>query len=255
MYSRSTFLSLLLLLVPLQNPDDSFQRHYENAETQRRAGNLGAAEAEYLKILGEAYHKLARVYSAQADYRGSVIALETTAGYLPDSAEVLVDLAIAYFHTQEYEKAVEPLSKALVRDPRSTAAHHMLGKTYFMLGKFEKSTSELETALNLAPKDYDVAYTLGLAYLKERKVVAARQLYDRMIEQLGNRPQLRVLIGRAYAWGLGAAGGAGVARAIEILTADLHRTLRLLGCPSLGELEPSMIELPADFALGRRTVG
>ena len=61
-----------------------------------------------------------------------------------------------------------------------------------------------------------------------------------------------VLVGRAYAWGLGAAGGAGVTRAIEILTADLNRTLRLLGCASLSELDPSMIELPADFAPGRR---
>ena len=62
-------------------------------------------------------------------------------------------------------------------------------------------------------------------------------------------------MGRAYAWGLGAAGGAGVARAIEILTADLHRTLRLLGCASLSELDPSLIELPADFALGKRQLG
>ncbi|HET9158281.1 MAG TPA: alpha-hydroxy acid oxidase, partial [Myxococcaceae bacterium] len=61
-----------------------------------------------------------------------------------------------------------------------------------------------------------------------------------------------VLVGRAYAWGLGAAGGAGVTRAIEILTADLNRTLRLLGCASLSELDPSMIELPADFAPGKR---
>jgi len=61
-----------------------------------------------------------------------------------------------------------------------------------------------------------------------------------------------VLVGRAYAYGLGAAGGAGVTRAIEILTADLHRTLRLLGCGALSELEPSMIELPADFGPGRR---
>jgi len=61
-----------------------------------------------------------------------------------------------------------------------------------------------------------------------------------------------VLIGRAYAWGLGAAGGAGVTRAIEILTADLNRTLRLLGCASLAELDPSMIELPVDFVRGRR---
>ena len=53
-----------------------------------------------------------------------------------------------------------------------------------------------------------------------------------------------VLVGRAYAWGLGAAGGAGVSRAIEILAGDLHRTLRLLGCGSLSELDTSMIELP-----------
>ena len=64
-----------------------------------------------------------------------------------------------------------------------------------------------------------------------------------------------VLVGRAYAYGLGAAGGAGVTRAIEILTADLNRTLRLLGCASLADLDPSMIELPVDFARGRRRLG
>ena len=42
-----------------------------------------------------------------------------------------------------------------------------------------------------------------------------------------------VMVGRAYAYGLGAAGGAGVARAIEILRADLIRTLKLLGCASV----------------------
>jgi L-lactate dehydrogenase (cytochrome) len=51
-----------------------------------------------------------------------------------------------------------------------------------------------------------------------------------------------VLVGRAYAWGLGAAGGPGVARAIEILRADIVRTLRLLGCPSVGALDASYLE-------------
>ena len=39
-----------------------------------------------------------------------------------------------------------------------------------------------------------------------------------------------VLIGRAYAYGLAAAGTAGVTRAIEILRADIERTLRLRAC-------------------------
>src|SRR5881394_3525231 len=56
-----------------------------------------------------------------------------------------------------------------------------------------------------------------------------------------------VLVGRAYAYGLGAAGGAGVARAIEILRTDLIRTLKLLGCASIAELDRSYVDVPADW--------
>jgi L-lactate dehydrogenase (cytochrome) len=53
-----------------------------------------------------------------------------------------------------------------------------------------------------------------------------------------------VLVGRAYVYGLGAGGGPGVTRAIEILRADLLRTLRLLGCASTAELDRSFLDLP-----------
>jgi L-lactate dehydrogenase (cytochrome) len=53
-----------------------------------------------------------------------------------------------------------------------------------------------------------------------------------------------VLIGRAYAYGLAAAGQAGVARALEILRADVDRTLRLLGCASVCELNASYLSKP-----------
>jgi L-lactate dehydrogenase (cytochrome) len=56
-----------------------------------------------------------------------------------------------------------------------------------------------------------------------------------------------VLIGRAYAYGLGAAGETGVARAIEILRADLIRTLKLLGYASVADLDRSLIDVPADW--------
>jgi L-lactate dehydrogenase (cytochrome) len=57
-----------------------------------------------------------------------------------------------------------------------------------------------------------------------------------------------VLIGRAYAYGLGAAGTAGVGRAIEILRADLERALALLGCRSIAELNRSYVDIPARWA-------
>jgi L-lactate dehydrogenase (cytochrome) len=45
-----------------------------------------------------------------------------------------------------------------------------------------------------------------------------------------------VLIGRAYGYGLAAAGHVGVARAIDILRIDMIRTMKLLGCPSVHQL-------------------
>ena len=55
-----------------------------------------------------------------------------------------------------------------------------------------------------------------------------------------------VLCGRAYAYGLAAAGEAGVARALEILRTDLDRTLKLLGCGSVRDLNRSYVNTPAD---------
>jgi L-lactate dehydrogenase (cytochrome) len=61
-----------------------------------------------------------------------------------------------------------------------------------------------------------------------------------------------VLIGRAYAWALAAAGGPGVARAIDILRTDVVRTLRLLGCPSVAALDRSYVD--SSFASPRLRV-
>lgn len=54
-----------------------------------------------------------------------------------------------------------------------------------------------------------------------------------------------VLVGRAYAYGLAAAGFPGIIRALEILRTDLERTLRLLGCASVSALNPSCVNVPS----------
>jgi L-lactate dehydrogenase (cytochrome) len=61
-----------------------------------------------------------------------------------------------------------------------------------------------------------------------------------------------VLIGRAYAYGLGAAGQAGVARALEILRADMERTVKLLGSTSLGALNCSYVNVPASWRMSEQ---
>ena len=56
-----------------------------------------------------------------------------------------------------------------------------------------------------------------------------------------------VLCGRAYAYGLAAAGEPGVNRAIDILRTDLDRSMRLLGCASVSELDRSYVNVPRSW--------
>jgi len=51
------------------------------------------------------------------------------------------------------------------------------------------------------------------------------------------------LVGRAYLYGLMAGGQAGVAKAVEILTGEIRRTLQLIGVNSVDELRSSHVRL------------
>jgi L-lactate dehydrogenase (cytochrome) len=52
------------------------------------------------------------------------------------------------------------------------------------------------------------------------------------------------LVGRAYLYGLMAGGQRGVARAADILTKEVRRTMALLGVSRVADLNPSHVRLP-----------
>lgn len=53
-----------------------------------------------------------------------------------------------------------------------------------------------------------------------------------------------VLIGRPYLYGLAVGGEEGVLRVLEILRAEMRRTMVLLGCPSVAELGDGWLRRP-----------
>src|SRR5262245_12970248 len=102
---RSVFLPLLLLLVVPPFSQDTIRQHYEAAEAHRRAGNLAAAEAEFIAILAEGYGRLGKIYLAQKAYEKAVPALQAAALAHHDVPGAIIDLAIAYFEAGQYENA------------------------------------------------------------------------------------------------------------------------------------------------------
>jgi len=197
MYLR-VVLSVVLFWIPFQSPQEQFRQRFENAEAQRLAGKLDKAESEYVSIVADGYHKLGRTYSAQGNHAAAATALEAALKQRPHFPDALVDLSIALFNNGKFKEALVRADSAVNLNPQNAAAYHMRGKCYFMLNEFDKSATDLQKALQLKPKDYDVAYTLTLAHLKRGEMQAAKDIFARMIAELGDRPQLRILIGRAY---------------------------------------------------------
>jgi isopentenyl diphosphate isomerase/L-lactate dehydrogenase-like FMN-dependent dehydrogenase len=56
-----------------------------------------------------------------------------------------------------------------------------------------------------------------------------------------------VMIGRAYLWGLAAAGQAGVENVLDILSGGIESALRGLGKSSVHDLGPEDVLVPAGF--------
>ena len=63
-----------------------------------------------------------------------------------------------------------------------------------------------------------------------------------------------VLVGRAYVWGLAADGEAGVSAILRVLRDGIDRTLALLGCPSVHELDASYLDIPPAWVAPRADV-
>ena len=56
-----------------------------------------------------------------------------------------------------------------------------------------------------------------------------------------------VLVGRAWAYGLAAAGEPGIEQILAMLAVDMDRTLRLLGCDAARALDRTFIRYPSEW--------
>ena len=192
--------SLLVTPLSFKPPpqDQTLGQRYEAAQELVRAGKLAEAEIELKAILAAQYRSLMKTYGALSKREPALEAAEAAANYQSTDSDLLLEMAIAYLEAAQFDKALSPLLKAAKFQPNNPDVHRTLGKTYFALGDYEKSASALEVAVKLAPKDFNSSFTLAITYLQQRQFAAARRVFDSMIAEFGDQPQIHIAIGRAF---------------------------------------------------------
>ncbi|HKG60461.1 MAG TPA: tetratricopeptide repeat protein [Pyrinomonadaceae bacterium] len=190
---------LSFLLPPFNSPQDTtLGQRYEAAQELVRAGKLAEAETELKAILAAQYRRLMKTYGALMNRGPALEAAEAAANYQSTDNDLLIELAMAYLEAAQFDKALDPLLRAARLQPNNADVHRTLGKTYFALGDYEKSARALEVAVKLAPKDFNSSFTLAITYLQQRQFTAARRVFDSMIAEFGEHPQIHIAIGRAF---------------------------------------------------------
>ena len=109
-------------------------------------------------------YQQARALMEAGQFRDAIPVLQAVNQARPKLAEPYVNLAIAYRHTEQPEKALAALEKAIELEPNSAPAHHQMGIVYRELGLFDESLAAYRKALKLKP-DYALAHlNLGILY-------------------------------------------------------------------------------------------
>ncbi|MEA3337796.1 MAG: tetratricopeptide repeat protein [Chloroflexota bacterium] len=177
---------------PLESPDtisgDGAAVEQQIAEERRRLGYALLQEGARLlsqRRPGEAAEKL-----------------ERAAEYLPDSAEVAINLGGTYVLQKRYSKAVPLLEKASKLAPDDAMLWSNLAAAY--LGRLEisgpkqqkKAIEAYERALEINPRTPNVHYNLGLVYKDQKEWESARSAFLNALEVYPNDNDAQYWLGK-----------------------------------------------------------
>ncbi len=167
-----SFLLLPVLLCAQAAVDTEVAKDVQDAQLAEKAGDYQKAAAEYKAALkqepdiaefwvnyGLDLYVLKQDDEATAAFQQ---ALKRKAN-LP-GADLF--MGTAYVRHNQYEKAIDPLKKAIAFNPRELRAYINLGVAYQETGHEEDAARILEKADDLFPKNTEVLYNLGRIYTK-----------------------------------------------------------------------------------------
>lgn len=102
--------------------------------------------------------------------------------YNPNSFRALNNLAVLYFDTEQFEKAIDGFKKVLEIKPDDFHAFHNLGMAYAQIGQKDLAKEYYGKAIKVNPKDTSTYYNLANLYREEGDLNQAIYFYKKSID-------------------------------------------------------------------------
>jgi tetratricopeptide (TPR) repeat protein len=146
----------------------------------------------------EAMEQMGYAYYVKGDFENAKRNYAIAAQHGSPSAKLLNNYAVAYIETNEPEKAVPMLEKALAQNPNYVEASNNLGSAYNRLGYWDKAVQVLQKAIKINPR-YGVAYkNIARAYGNLRQWDTALDYVSKAEQLIPGDPEVYMLKGYSY---------------------------------------------------------
>jgi len=114
------------------------------------------------------------------------------------SAEGLYSLGLAFFWTEDYEKALPYFEEATKKNPRYAEAYSLVGYCYAELGRHAEAIEAYKQVIRINPDDAEAHRNLGVTYGKLGRYTEAIEAYKQAIRINPDYAELHYILGWTY---------------------------------------------------------
>ncbi len=200
-------------------------------------------------ILARASFNLGVMATQSRRFFRAVDHFEQAASVDADFPSVQYSLGVARFNAGQFLEATSPLSAALEQQSDNLALRRMLALAWLNAESYNRAAELLALDPGRA-SDRSLQYAYGLALVRSGRIAEAQPIFDRLLAEHGDWPELNVLLGQAAAQeGDFAAAVEHLERAIELRpgVAEAQATLGNIYLRQ-GRLEEAGAALRAELA-------
>ncbi len=154
--------------------------------------------AEVQRKQATRYFVKAKVFEAQKNYHGAIVALRSAADLDPSSPTIHERLALAYEKIDDGRMAEIFARKALKLDPGRTKLRYLLFRIFQDREDEHRAARELERLLPYEPTNWQLYFHLTDFYLKTGQIRRISPLLEPVLKRDDAPPGVRVNIGYVY---------------------------------------------------------
>lgn len=148
--------------------------------------------------LARAYFNLGVLHTRSGRFARAARLLRRSAGLDPGFPQVQRSLGVALFNAQRFDEAIEPLGRALEQEPDDDLLRRTLALAHLNAGGYER-TAELLREDAARSRDPNLQYAYIVALVRSDRGAEARPLFEKLLTDHADWPELHVLLGQALA--------------------------------------------------------